>query len=138
MNCREWAKQIKAFDNGKCVLCGAGNPSIYEQRPEAHHIKRRSTHPELALDLLNGITLCNQCHRVVTSCETNGSVYRPLERYLNETTFILIPKGRKATVEACAAEHGQSINGLVNALLMDAAGLTEAEWKQPPADPLEE
>ena len=51
---------------------------------------------------------------------------------------IAIPKGRKATVEACAAEHGQSINGLVNALLMDAAGLTEAEWKQPPSDPLEE
>ena len=51
---------------------------------------------------------------------------------------IAIPKGRKATVEACAAARGQSINGMVNALLMDAAGLTEAEWKQPPADQLEE
>ena len=51
---------------------------------------------------------------------------------------IAIPKGRKSTVEACAAARGQSVNGLVNALLMNAAGLTEAEWKQPPADPLEE
>lgn len=51
---------------------------------------------------------------------------------------IAIPKGRKSTVEACAAARGQSINGMVNALLMDAAGLTEAEWKQAPADPLEE
>lgn len=51
---------------------------------------------------------------------------------------IAIPKGRKATVEACAAARGQSINGMVNALLMDAAGLTEAEWKQPAADPLKE
>lgn len=52
---------------------------------------------------------------------------------------IAIPKGRKAIVEACAKERGQSVNGLVNDLLMDAAGLTEAEWKQPPAsDPLEE
>ena len=51
---------------------------------------------------------------------------------------IAIPKGRKATVEACAKARGESVNGLVNALLMDAAGLTEAEWKQPAADPLEE
>lgn len=51
---------------------------------------------------------------------------------------IAIPKGRKATVEACAAARGQSVNGMVNALLMDVAGLTEAEWKQPPADQLEE
>ena len=50
---------------------------------------------------------------------------------------IAIPKGRKATVEACAQERGESVNGLVNGLLMDAAGLTEAEWKQPPHDPLE-
>ena len=51
---------------------------------------------------------------------------------------IAIPKGRKATVEACAKARGESVNGMVNALLMDAAGLTEAEWKQPAADPLEE
>lgn len=51
---------------------------------------------------------------------------------------IAIPKGRKATVEACAKVRGESVNGLVNGLLMDAAGLTEAEWKQPPPDPLEE
>ena len=44
---------------------------------------------------------------------------------------IAIPKGRKVIVEACAKENGQTVNGYVNALLMDAAGLTEAEWKQP-------
>lgn len=51
---------------------------------------------------------------------------------------IAIPKGRKATVEACAKARGESVNGMVNALLMDVAGLTEAEWKQPAADPLED
>ena len=52
---------------------------------------------------------------------------------------IAIPKGRKATVEACAKDRGQSVNGMVNDLLKDAAGLTESEWKQPPApDQLEE
>ena len=42
---------------------------------------------------------------------------------------VRIPKGRKATVEALAAEHEQSVNGLINELLRAAAGLTEDEWK---------
>lgn len=42
---------------------------------------------------------------------------------------VRIPKGRKATVEALAAERGQSVNGLINELLRAAAGLTEDEWK---------
>lgn len=42
---------------------------------------------------------------------------------------VRIPKGRKATVEALAAESGQSVNGLINELLRAAAGLTEDEWK---------
>ena len=50
---------------------------------------------------------------------------------------IAIPKGRKATVEAYAKARGESVNGMVNALLMDAAGLTEAEWKQTATEPEE-
>lgn len=42
---------------------------------------------------------------------------------------IAIPKGRKATVEACAKSEGTTINGLVNALLREKTGLTENEWK---------
>lgn len=43
---------------------------------------------------------------------------------------IVVPKGRKATVEALAAERGESVNGLVNRLLRTDAGLTEAQWKE--------
>lgn len=43
---------------------------------------------------------------------------------------VRIPKGRKATVEALAAEREQSVNGLINELLRAAAGLTEDEWKE--------
>lgn len=43
---------------------------------------------------------------------------------------IRVPKGRKATVEALAAERGESVNGLVNGLLRAAAGLTEEQWKE--------
>ena len=43
---------------------------------------------------------------------------------------IVIPKGRKELVEEYAASCPEkSINGLVNALLRNALGLSEDEWK---------
>lgn len=51
---------------------------------------------------------------------------------------IKVPKGQKAAVEAHAKGKGISTNALVNSLLRADMGLTEAEWKQPPADPPEE
>jgi len=56
-------------------------------------------------------------------------------RAFNEKAYdrlaITIPKGRKATVVALAKELGEeSINGLVNALLRGAAGLSEDEWRK--------
>lgn len=56
-------------------------------------------------------------------------------RAFNEKAYdrlaITIPKGRKADVEAVAKAKGyKSINGLVNGLLMAAAGLTEEEWRK--------
>ena len=47
---------------------------------------------------------------------------------------IVIPKGQKQAVEAHAQGKGQSVNGLVNALLRADMGLTEDEWKQAPED----
>lgn len=43
---------------------------------------------------------------------------------------VKVPKGRKATVEAHAKAKGESINGLVNALLRADMGLSEDDWKQ--------
>ena len=43
---------------------------------------------------------------------------------------IRVPKGRKATVEAYAKSRGESVNGLINALLREKLGLSEVEWKQ--------
>lgn len=47
---------------------------------------------------------------------------------------IVVPKGRKATVEAYATAQGQSVNGLVNDLLRDRLGLTDEEWRQSPEE----
>lgn len=43
---------------------------------------------------------------------------------------IVVPKGRKQAVEAHARRKGESVNGLVNALLRGDMGLTEDEWKK--------
>ena len=42
---------------------------------------------------------------------------------------IVVPKGQKAAVEAHASGKGESVNGLVNTLIRQDMGLTEAEWK---------
>ena len=55
-------------------------------------------------------------------------------RKYNEKAYdrlaVTIPKGRKQAVEAHAREHGESVNGLVNALLRADMGLSEDEWRR--------
>lgn len=41
-----------------------------------------------------------------------------------------VPKGRKASIDAHAKAKGESVNGLVNALLRADMGISEDEWKQ--------
>ena len=43
---------------------------------------------------------------------------------------VRIPKGRKIDVEAHAKSKGESVNGLINALLRADMGLSEDEWKE--------
>lgn len=47
---------------------------------------------------------------------------------------IVVPKGRKQAVEAHAKAKGESVNGLVNALLRADMGLTEEQWKEQPKE----
>jgi len=53
---QKWAKAVKERDGLSCVECGE------EEGLEAHHIQEKAKHPELALKLWNGITLCGRCH----------------------------------------------------------------------------
>lgn len=71
--------------------------------------------------------------------KTSSAVKQRYNEKAYDRLAIAIPKGRKQAVEAHASTKGQSVNGLVNALLRADMGLTEDEWKQAPvADPLEE
>ena len=49
------------------------------------------------------------------------------EKY--DSLRIVVPKGRKADVEAHAKAKVESVNGLVNSLLRADMGLTQEEWK---------
>ena len=49
--------------DGECLVCHSTD------RLHAHHILPRSTHPHLAKDTSNGITLCSRCHGSVKGRE---------------------------------------------------------------------
>ena len=63
---------------------------------------------------------------------TTKAQQRAVAKYMKanyDEMKIRIPKGRKTAVEAHAKSKGESVNGLVNALLRGDMGLSEGEWK---------
>jgi 5-methylcytosine-specific restriction endonuclease McrA len=54
----QWAKSVKVRDRHTCQHCGETNKKILH----AHHIKPKAMFPELALEIDNGLTLCQPCH----------------------------------------------------------------------------
>ena len=62
---------------------------------------------------------------------------RAVDKYVKENyerLNIKVPKGRKAAIEAHARGRGESVNGLVNALLREKLGQSEDEWKRGESD----
>ena len=61
--------------------------------------------------------------------KTSSAVKQRYNEKAYDRLAITIPKGQKQAVEAHAQGKGQSVNGLVNALLRADMGLSEGEWK---------
>lgn len=61
--------------------------------------------------------------------KTSATVKNRYNAKAYDRVSIMLPKGRKQAVEAHARERGESVNGLVNALIRADMGLSEDEWK---------
>ena len=62
---------------------------------------------------------------------------KAVDKYVRENydrVGIKLPKGRKADLEAHAKSKGESVNGLINALLRADMGMSEEEWKRSAED----
>lgn len=55
---KEWRTAVFKRDNFTCQQCGERGVRL-----EAHHVASFADHPELRMDINNGITLCFACHR---------------------------------------------------------------------------
>ncbi len=55
---KEWRNAVFTRDNFTCVFCGEKGGIL-----NADHIKRFADFPELRLDVNNGRTLCEKCHK---------------------------------------------------------------------------
>jgi len=60
---REWRRMVYERDDYTCQECGDRGRPGHEVNLNADHIKPFATHPELRLDINNGKTLCEDCHK---------------------------------------------------------------------------
>jgi len=65
----KWASDVISRDRATCQHCQAKGIELH-----AHHIKSYRDHPELRLDLSNGLTLCHVCHWAVHTAENDNGV----------------------------------------------------------------
>jgi 5-methylcytosine-specific restriction enzyme A len=69
-------------DNHECQMCKAKGK--YRKADCVHHIKEVKPYPQLALDLNNLKSLCNQCHNEVHERLNIFELNKPKPKFINE------------------------------------------------------
>lgn len=62
---KKWRDRVYKRDKYTCRLCGQRGKLL-----NAHHIRPKALYTKLTYILKNGITLCVQCHEIVTGHES--------------------------------------------------------------------
>lgn len=66
--------------------------------------------------------------------KTSAAVKNRYAAKAYDSLRIIVPKGQKEAIEAHAKSKGESVNGLVNALLRAEMGIAGADWKRTEAE----
>lgn len=73
---KEWRQKVFEKDNYTCVACS--NRGYIEP----HHLKSKQVYPELTYEVMNGVTLCGDCHnelhRLMPASQYHQVDYYPL------------------------------------------------------------
>jgi len=72
-----WGELIHQIGGGKCLSCGR------EDTLQAAHLISKGSNPALRWDILNGVLLCNGCHRALDGAASysKARVLAVIERY---------------------------------------------------------
>ena len=65
---------------------------------------------------------------------TSATVKNRYNAKVYDRIQLVVPKGIKQAIEEHAKSKGESVNGLINALLRADMGMIEEEWKRSEAD----
>ena len=88
-----WARQIKIRDQWECQICSARGVYL-----EAHHLNGWNAFPEERFLLLNGVTLCRNCHdRFHNTFGYGGNTEFQYKQY--EEIAVLLRKVAKKKIE---------------------------------------
>lgn len=68
--------------------------------------------------------------------KTSSTVKNRYNAKVYDRIQLVVPKGRKADIDAFAQSRGESVNGLMNSFLRNALNMTEEEWKRSPEEPV--